>query len=303
MARRFYRQRRSAPDRLWINQKDGAFTEQAVKRGVAYNGMAQALAGMGVALGDVDNDGLFDLFVTHLTEETNTLWKQGPRGLFHDETAAAGLVDPAWHGTGFGTLLADFDNDGNLDLAIVNGRVSARAAPEDGSLGPFWSKYGDRNQLFAGDGHGRFRDISAQNGSFSSRFNVARGLARGDIFGNGAQDLLVTTVDGPARLFRNVAPKRGHWLSVRAYDPVLKRDALGAEVRVTAGGKTRAAWLNPAESYLCSSEPCAHFGLGLSAVVESIEILWPDGARETFPGGRSDRRVELRKGTGSSTPQ
>jgi enediyne biosynthesis protein E4 len=287
-----------APNRLWINQKDGTFTDEAIKRGVAYNGMAQAQAGMGVALGDVDNDGLFDLFVTHLTEETPTLWKQGPRGLFHDETAVAGLVASSRRGTGFGTLLADFDNDGALDLAVVNGRVSARALPEDWSLGPFWSKYGDRNQLFAGDGHGRFRDISAQNDSFSGCFNVARGLVGGDVFGDGAQDLLVTTVNGSARLFRNVAPKRGHWLSVRAYDPALKRDALGAEVRVTAGGKTRTVWLHPAESYLCSSEPRAHFGLGLSEEVESIEILWPDGTRETFPGGQADRCVELRKGEG-----
>ncbi len=287
-----------APNRLWINQKDGRFAEEAVKRGVAYNGMAQAQAGMGVALGDVDNDGLFDLFATHLTEESNTLWKQGPRGLFHDETASAGLATPAWRGTGFGALLGDFDNDGNLDLAVVNGRVSARAAPDDWTLGPFWSKYGDRNQLFAGDGRGHFRDISAQNHSISGCYNVARGLVRGDVFGDGGQDLLVTTIGGPARLFRAVAPHRGHWLSVRAFDPALKRDALGAEVRVTVDGKTRTVWLNSAESYLCSSEPRAHFGLGQSEKVESIEILWPDGAREAFPGGGADRRVELRKGEG-----
>jgi hypothetical protein len=291
-----------APNRLWINQKNGTFIEEAVKRGVAYNGMAQAQAGMGVALGDVDNDGLFDLFVTHLTEETNTLWKQGPVGLFHDETAAAGLVAPAWHGTGFGTLLADFDNDGNLDLAIANGRVSARAAPDDWSLGPFWSRYGDRNQLFAGDGRGHFRDVSLQNSSFTHSFNVARGIVRGDVFADGAQDLLVTAVAGPARLFRNVAPKRGHWLEVRVFDPALKRDALGAEVRVRADGKTRAAWMHPAQSYLCSNEPRAHFGLGSSDNVDSIEILWPDGGRETFPGGRADRQVELRKGEGRPAP-
>jgi hypothetical protein len=283
---------------LWINQKDGTFKEEAVQRGVAYNGMGQAQAGMGVALGDVDGDGLFDLFVTHLTEETNTLWKQEPRGLFRDHTAPAGLIAPAWRGTGFGTLLADFDHDGALDLAIVNGRVAARTAVDDWSLGPFWSWYGDRNQLFAGDGRGGFQEVSLQNTPFSGRYNVARGLVRGDIDGDGAQDLLVTTIAGPARLFRNVAPKRGHFLQVRAFDPALKRDALGAEVRVRAGERTWVTWLHPAESYLCSSEPRAHFGLGPANRVDALDVLWPDGTRETFPGCAADQRVELRKGGG-----
>jgi hypothetical protein len=151
------------PNRLWINQKNGKFKEEAVQRGLAYNAMARAQAGMGVALGDVDGDNLFDLFVTHLSEETHTLWKQGPRGLFQDATAQSGLIQFKWKGTGFGTVLADFDLDGALDLAIVNGRVFARKVVEDDSLGPFWSAYGDRNQLFRGDGTGRFDDISVEN--------------------------------------------------------------------------------------------------------------------------------------------
>jgi hypothetical protein len=287
-----------AANHLWINQKNGTFKEEAVERGVAYNGMGQAQAGMGIALGDVDGDGLFDLFVTHLNQETHTLWKQGPRGLFRDITALAGLLTPDWAGTGFGTLLADFDHDGALDLAIVNGRVSARPSVDDWSLGPFWSRYGDRNQLFAGDGKGRFRDISRANAPLCGPFNVARGLVRGDFDGDGFQDFLVTTIGGRARLFRNIAPKRGHWLQVRALDPALKRDSYGAEVRVRAGERTWAAWFNPAESYLCSSEPVAHFGLGPADRVDAIDVLWPDGSREKFPGGPADRRIEIRKGGG-----
>src|SRR5439155_2548567 len=135
-----------------------------------------------------------------------------------------------------GTVLGDFDNDGGLDLAIANGAVAAQAKPLDASLGPFWSKYGQRNQLFANDGTGRFRDISLDNPPFCGTANVARGLACGDIDGDGGLDLLVTTIGGPARLFRNVAP-RGYWLSVRAVDPTLKRDALGATVQVRAGDR------------------------------------------------------------------
>jgi hypothetical protein len=286
-----------APNHLWINQKDGTFKEEAVQRGVAYDGMVQAQAGMGIALGDVDGDGLFDLFVTHLTEETHTLWKQGPRGLFQDQTASSRLVQSRWRGTGFGTLLVDFDNDGALDLAIVNGRVSARTTVPDSSLGPFWSRYGDRNQLFRNDGTGRFSDVSHDNKPFCGHYNVARGLVHAEIDGDGGVDLLVTTIGGPARLFRNVVPNRGRYLHVRAIDPKLKRDAIGSEVRVHAGGRTWAAWLHASEGYLCSSEPRAYFGLGSIDRVDSIEVLWPDGTKEFFPGCATNRRIELYKGS------
>src|SRR5262249_32543469 len=143
-----------APNHLWIDQKDGTFKEEAALRGVAVNAMGRAEANMGIALGDVDGDGLFDLYVTHLTEETNTLWKQGPRGLFQDHTARTGLLKSSWRGTGFGTLLADFDHDGALDLVVVNGRVSALPSAPTDALGPYWGRYADRNQVFRGDGKG-----------------------------------------------------------------------------------------------------------------------------------------------------
>jgi hypothetical protein len=292
------------PNHLWINQKNGTFKEEAVVRGLAYNGMGQAQAGMGIAWGDVDGDGLQDVFVTHLTEEANTLWRQGPPGLYRDQSAAAGFLKSAARGTGFGTVLADFDHDGALDLAVVNGRVAALAKVDDGSLGPFWSSYGDHNQIFRGDGRGHFDNLSPQNKAFCGRLNVARSVARGDIDGDGALDLLVTTIGGPARLFRNVAPERGHWLQVRAVDPALRRDAFGALVRVRAGGKTRVASLHPADGYLSSSEPVAHFGLGSTEHVDALDIVWPDGVREIFDnkdrGYPADRRLELRKGEGHS---
>ena len=111
------------PHRLWINRHDGTFHDEAVSRGLAYTALGESFAGMGVAIGDIDNDGLFDVFVTHLTDETDTLWKQGPRGQFTDQTFRAGLAATRWRGTGFGTLMADFNNDGAVDIAIANGRV------------------------------------------------------------------------------------------------------------------------------------------------------------------------------------
>jgi hypothetical protein len=288
------------PNRLWINRHDGTFTNEAAPRGVHLNRMGQAEAGMGVALGDVDGDGLLDVFITHLTEETHTLWRQGPRGLFQDQTVRSGVVGSFWHGTGFGTVLGDFDQDGALDLAIVNGRVK-RGRPRNDNLGPHWTLYAECNQLFANDGTGRFRDISPENTALCDTPNVARGLACGDIDGDGALDLLVTTVAGKVQLYRNVEPKRGHWLLVRAVDPKLGgRDAYGAEVRVHAGSRRWLRLINPAGSYLCSNDVRAHFGLGSADRVDHIEVRWPDGTAEEFPGCRVDQRIVLSKGAGRS---
>jgi hypothetical protein len=288
----------SKPNRLWINQKDGTFKEEALQRGVALNVMGMTQANMGVALGDVDGDGLFDILVTHLSEETHTLWKQGPRGTFRDQTAAAQLASPRYRGTGFGTVLADFDNDGALDLAVVNGRVSRGAEFDVPGLDPFWRVYAERNQLFANDGKGRFQDISADNAPFCGTAAVGRGLAFGDLGNRGAVDLVVTSVAGPARVYRNDVANRGHYLVVRAFDPQLKRDAYGAEVTVRAGDRRWMRWVNPGTSYLCSNDPRAHFGLGSAERVDGIEVTWPDGTTENFDGGAVNCQAVLAKGNG-----
>jgi hypothetical protein len=285
------------PNRLWINRKDGTFVDESVSRGIAYTAMGQAFAGMGIALGDVDNDGLFDVYVTHLTSETNTLWKQESRGQFRDWTRPLGLASGRWRGTGFGTLLADFDLDGALDLAVVNGRVLRGGPARDSGLG-FWETYAERNQLFANDGTGKFRDLSPANPPFCGRWNVARGLACADFDDDGAPDLLVTSIGGRARLFRNIAPNRGHWLKVRGLDPKWDRDAYGAEVRVRSGQREWLRLINPAQSYLSSSSPLAFFGLGTTTRIDAIQVRWPDGSLEEFPGGGVDRSVVLRKGKG-----
>jgi enediyne biosynthesis protein E4 len=290
-------------NRLWINQHNGKFVDEALLRNVAYTGTGKAYAGMGVAIGDVENRGFLDLYVSHLGHETNTLWKQGPRGEFHDCTVEAGLTSSRWRGAGFGTLMADFDLDGFLDIAVVNGRVN-RIGPAHGEELGFWSAYAERNQVFANDGKGHFRDISEANKALCGRWNVARGLARADYDDDGAPDLVVTTIGDRARLFHNVAVARGHWLKVRALQPTpdgkALRDAYGAEVRVRSGDGEFLRLVNPAESYLCSSSPLAHFGLGKATTYESIQVTWPDGDQrvEVFGGGPADRTVVLRRGEG-----
>lgn len=296
------------PNRLFINQRDGTFKDEAVVRGMAYDNTGMTQANMGIAFGDVDGDGLADIYITHMTEERNILWKQGPPGLFQDVTGAAGLASPEGHGTGFGDAFADFNNDGTLDLAVVNGRVrrsllqdfTVQFLPE---LGPFWSAYAEANQLFTNDGTGKFRDISKANPAFCKPLRIGRGLAVGDIDNDGGLDLLVTNVLGPAKVYRNVCPNRGHWLQVRAIEPVLGgRDAHCAKVTVTAGGRRRAAWINSSYSYLCSNDPRAHFGLGALSAVDGIEVEWPDGSQEHFPATSADKLIVLRHGEGSSAP-
>jgi hypothetical protein len=303
------------PNRLFMNQRNGTFKEEAVQRGVAYTATGATAANMGVALGDVDNDGLFDLFVPHLTEENHTLWRQSPRGLFQDETARAGLLKPGWHGTGFAAVFADFDCDGALDLAIANGQVrrrmnSPRAKLASG-MAPFWKPYAEPAQLFANDGQGSFREISAANPAFCGEALVGRGLVCGDIDNDGALDLLLTGIGGPARLYRNTfanaavvtgnatSPHR-HWLGVRALIPAFgNRDAYGAEVMVQGGGRRWWRLIQPAYGYASSHDPRVHFGLGSTTTVESIHVRWPDGVEEIFSGGDVDRYLTLRQGSGA----
>ncbi len=292
------------PNHLWINRRNGTFAEEAFRRGLAVDVLALSGAGMGVAVGDVDGDGLLDVYVTHLASEHNTLWQQGPRrGEFRDRTAAAGLLAAGWQGTGFGTVLGDFDRDGWLDLAVVNGSIGRHAAVPGPELGDHFRYYGERNQLFRNEGRGRFRDVSGQNDAFCGRYNVARGLAAGDLFGDGSLSLVVTTLAGRARVYRNVARPRGHWLSVRAVDPRLKRDAYGAEVTVRAGARRWLRLVNPAESFQSSSDPRAHFGLGEADRYDGVRVLWPDGLAEVFPGGEADRALVLRRGEGRAEPE
>jgi hypothetical protein len=213
------------------------------------------------------------------------------------------MARPRWGGTGFGTILADFDLDGALDLAVVNGRVSRTegSLPSQAGLASYWAAYAERNQLFVNDGKGVFRDISLGNTAFCGTYAVQRGLVWGDFDGDGLIDLVVTSVAGPARFFRNVAPHEGqHWLMVRALDPALHRDAYGAVITVQAGQRRWVGLINPGQSYLCSGDPRAHFGLGTATRVDQIRVDWPGpgSLSEVFPGTDVDRVLVLERGKG-----
>ncbi len=293
------------PNRLFMNQRNGRFVEEAVVRGVAYTGMGAAAANMGIAIGDTDADGRFDLFVPHLAEESHTLWRQTTGGVFHDATATAGLHGQSWHGTGFGAVLADFDADGSLDLAIANGAIRRRTGPPRGSLAngiaPFWADYAEPAQLFANDGRGRFTEISRANPALCGEALVGRGLACGDLDNDGALDLILIGISGPVRVLRNIAAPRAHWLGLRAIDPTLGgRDAYGAEIVVEAGTNRWWRLIQPAHSYASSNDPRVQVGLGNHANVDAIRVRWPDGSDERFSGGPANQYLTLRRGAGTA---
>ena len=292
------------PNQLWINQHDGTFKDEALSRGIALDATGELQANMGIALGDLYGTGRADVYITHLGREQNVLWCQTSPGMFEDCTPAAGLTGTKWRGTGFGTVMADFANQGTLDLVVANGRID-RAAHElpYSTVPPHWRPYAELNQVFAGDRSGHFSDVSIDNPTFCAVPGVWRGMAWADFDNDGGIDLLLTQIAGPAKIYRNVHPNRGHWLLVKAIDPALGgRDAYGARVTLRAAGRSQVGWVNPGSSYLSSSDPRVHFGLGAATRFDPIEVQWPDGSHESFPGGPVDQVLKLPRGGGTRTP-
>ena len=285
---------------LWVNRGGKSFVDEAVQAGAAYDAAGAPQSSMGVTTGDVDGDGRRDLFMTHIDGEYSTLYLQLAPGIFEDRTTGAGLAAATILNTGFGTAFVDLDLDGDLDLLIGNGRARRRdAATAATSLETFWEPYAERNQIFLNDGDGVFAEVAAAEDGFLAQPHVTRGLAVGDLDEDGDLDVVTTEVNGPARIFLNTAQRQGSWLMVRAVDPRHGgRDAYGATVTVAAGKKRWSRDINPAFSYLSSSDPRAHFGLGSQSKFDRIEVVWPDGARETFPGGTADAFLTLRRGEG-----
>lgn len=264
---------------LWINQKDGTFEDQAVETGVAVNALGQPEASMGVVAGDADGDLDFDLFMTHLRDEKNTFYRNRGNEGFLDDTSSTGLAGPSIPFTGFGTGYFDYDNDGDLDIAVVNGRVTRSTFMVHKDKPEFWDAYAEPNMLFTNDGNGNFVLSNEAAGTFASTVENSRGLAFGDIDKDGDVDLVVSNEGGRARIYRNDSTGK-NWLLIRALQ--FNRDAIGAEITLTVDGKRLIRQVQPAYSYLSSSDSRVHFGLDNATRVEKIEIRWPDGTTQTY---------------------
>jgi len=290
---------------LWHNLgtagAEGAprFENTALESGCAVSMLGQAQASMGVVAGDLDNDGDDDLFMTHLSADTNTLYCNDGHGLFQDRTATSGLGAPSLEGTGFGTALLDIDNDGWLDVVVANGAVKvieAQARTGD----PFPLK--QPNQLFRNRGGGAFEDVSALAGPDFLRPEVSRGIAVGDVDNDGRSDFLLTNNGGPARLLHNRNRDDHAWVGLRLLTRDGGRDVLGARVAVVrADGST--LWRRAASdgSYLSASDPRVLVGLGSDPEIVAVRVVWPGGAVETWTGLTAGQYHTLIAGQGPAT--
>ncbi len=280
------------PNHLWMNLGGGRFSERALVSGVALDQDGRAKAGMGVHVADVDGDSDQDLMVVNLDGESDSFFRN-ERSFFVDDTAAVGLRTISRPFTRFGMAMLDFDNDGLLDVYEANGRVGLQS--ERFSEDP----YAEPSLLMRGVTGGRFEEVQPRGGTARPLVATSRAAAFGDVDGDGAMDILVTNRDAQAFLLRNIAPRRGHWLSLRVVEEH-GRDALGAELTLAIGSRRVRCDVRAAYSYLASNDPRVQVGLGAATRVDDVRVRWPDGTAESFGPFEADRVVTLRRGSGRS---
>jgi hypothetical protein len=276
------------PNQAWIGA-DGGLVNRAMDWGLAVNSAGFAASGMGIHCADFDDDGDLDVFVAHLRRQGHSLFVQTPKGTFRDEAARCGLLRPTLPFTGFGAGFADFDNDGDLDLFVANGRV-AREHPLPDPTNP----YAEENQLFEQREEGRFSEVLPRGGLTPPCIASSRGAAFGDLDNDGGVDVVVVDWNGRARLLHNRAHTAGGWLGLWVRE-THGGDAIGARVELVVDGRSRFRDVNPVYSYLASNDPRVHFGLGPRGVAQRLRVRWADGSVEEFPVPAAGAYHELRR--------
>ena len=285
-----------AENRSWMNQGDGTFVNTAQFNGSAFNDAGDPEAGMGVAAGDFDGDGDEDLFISHLVTQTNTLYVNDGSGLFDDRSVRSGLGPPSLAYTGFGTAWIDYDNDGWLDILVVNGAVDLIPQLVQ-AKDPF--PLHQRNQLFRNLGNARFEEVSARAGTAFERSEVSRGAAFGDIDNDGDVDVLVTNNNGPARLLLNSVGTANHWIGVRMVGATAPRDMLGTRVGIFRDdGPPLWRRVRSDGSYASANDPRVLVGLGPSVRVTAVRAIWPGDRTEEWVDVPVNRWTTLYEGTG-----
>ncbi len=282
-----------ALNRLYVNRGDGRFEDQALISGAGLSGLGAAEAGMGVDAGDVDGDGRADLIVSHFAMETNTLYRNLGGLQFDDVTSRIGLGPPSYKQVGWGLALLDFDNDGDLDLAVANGHMQEGVEKLEPGL-----RYAQPNQLLenlgGSGGRIRFRDVSGQAGSAFQVAKVSRGLAVGDWNDDGRLDLLITNTNAGVDLLENRLDTGHHWLGIELAGAAANRFAIGARVELSAGDRRQLREVRSGGRFESQSDLRLHFGLGDHSGPVSVEIHWPDGHRQRETTAELDRYWTIR---------
>jgi hypothetical protein len=285
------------PNKLYRNLQDGTFKDVGVEAGIAFSAEGKARAGMGVACGDFENSGRAGIAITNFDNEMIGLYQPVASGAYQDIAIQAGIGLPSVNTLGFGCVFLDADLDGLLDLAVANGHIDETVRNIRGNVG-----YAQPPQLFLNSGGGRFRDVAPAMSKEFAAPKVGRGLAYGDFDRDGDLDILLTTNNGPAYLYRNDQVAGNKSIRFRLIGTKSNRDSIGARVRIECRGITQQRLVHSGSSYLSQSELPVIFGVAHTEKIDRAIIDWPSGRTEEFKNLKSSQSYECTESKGI-TPQ
>ena len=275
----------------YINDGKGYFEENAIFTGVGFNENGLAEAGMGVDIGDINGDGWQDIFVTNFSGESNTIYLNNKRGFFSDETVMSGIEQPSLNYVGFGTKILDLDNDGWLDLFVVNGHVAVHI----NSIFKDYS-HAQKKQIFLNNQNGTFREILTDLIGDAGSQSVGRGAAFGDIDNDGDIDVVISNNNGPANLLiRSGAPNR-NWIGFSLEGVKSNKDAIGSRVILRTKGLKQTRIVNTAGSYLAANDKRILFGIDQYSIADDVTIQWPSGISDNFKDLESNHYYKIVEG-------